>query len=67
MPVPALVKANRLVAGLRLAFDRVALCGRRVALSKPLSLCAGPRVRIRLPPAVSPVRTGLPRTIRQHR
>jgi hypothetical protein len=27
MPVPALLKANRLVAGLRLAFDRVALCG----------------------------------------
>ena len=57
MPVPALVKANRLVAGLRLAFDRVALCGRRVALSKPLSLCARPRVRISLPPAVSHVRT----------
>jgi hypothetical protein len=27
MPVPALLKANRLVAGLRLAFDRVVLCG----------------------------------------
>jgi hypothetical protein len=27
MPVPALLKANRLVAGLRLAFDRLALCG----------------------------------------
>jgi hypothetical protein len=26
MPVPALLKANRLVADLRLAFDRVALC-----------------------------------------